>query len=145
MSAGTICNRVVVTVSPGESIGTAARRMAEHEVGTLVVVEMNSVPQATGIITDRDIAVRCVAGGLDPDKTPVSRPMTTPVVSVDESTPIEQALSKMASAATRRLIVTADGHRLVGVLSVDDVLDLLIEEAKSIAHLLERQTPHVVA
>ncbi len=145
MSAGKICNRIVVTVSPGESIRTAARRMAEHEVGTLVVVEQNGIPEAAGIITDRDIAVRCVAGGLDPEQTPVSRAMTTPVVSVDENTPIEQAVSSMATAATRRLIVTADGHRLVGILSVDDVLDLLIEEAKSIAHLLERQTPHALA
>lgn len=145
MSAGKICSRVVAMVAPHESVRVAARRMAENEVGTLVVVDVNAVAQAAGIVTDRDIAIRCVAGNLDPDTTPVSLVMTSPVVSVDESTPIEEAASRMASAATRRIVVTAEGHRLVGILSVDDVLDLLIEEAKSVARLLEKQTPHIAA
>lgn len=143
MSAGKICTRVVATVSPRESIRVAARRMAENDVGSLVVVNLDGVTQAAGIITDRDITVRCVAGKLDPDTTPVSRVMTSPVVSVDESTPIEQAVSRMATAATRRLVVTGDGHRFVGILSVDDILDLLVEEAKAVARLLEKQTPHL--
>jgi len=56
MSAGRICSRVVVTASSNESIRVAAQRMAEKDVGTLVVVDPSRVPEAVGIITDRDLA-----------------------------------------------------------------------------------------
>ncbi|MBI4502153.1 MAG: CBS domain-containing protein [Gemmatimonadetes bacterium] len=141
MSVGRICSRSVVTVSPGETIRIAAQRMAENGVGTLVVTDLDGVVEASGIVTDRDIAMRCVAGNLDPDTTPVSRVMTAPVGSVHESAPIEEALERMASAATRRLIVTGDDHRLMGILSLDDVLDLLVEEIESVGRLLKKQVP----
>lgn len=143
MSAGRICSRVVVTASPNESIRIAAQRMAEKDVGTIVVVDPSRVPEAVGIITDRDLAIRCIAGRLEPDQTQVSKVMTAPVQSVDEETPIEEALSKMAGAATRRLVVTGKGGSLIGILSLDDVLELLVEEAASIARLLEKQKPSI--
>jgi signal-transduction protein with cAMP-binding, CBS, and nucleotidyltransferase domain len=118
--------------------------MADNEVGTLVVVEANGPHPPIGIITDRDIAIRGVASGLDLDRTPVSQIMTTPVQSVNEATPIEQALARMASAGTRRLLVTGDRDRAVGILSLDDVLHLLSAEAGSIGRLLGAQLPHVV-
>jgi CBS domain-containing protein len=145
MSVGRICSRVVVTVSSNESIRVAAQRMAEKDVGTLVVVDPNRVSEAVGIITDRDLAIRCIGGGLDPDQTQVSKVMTAPVQSVDEETSIEEALSRMAGAATRRLVVTGTGRSLVGILSLDDVLELLVEEAASIGRLLEKQRPRLRA
>jgi len=83
-----------------------------------------------------------VAGGLDPDETPVSQIMSKPVYSVDEDTPVEEAVAMMARAATRRLVVTTPRHALVGILSLDDIVDLLAREARSISRLLERQQPH---
>jgi CBS domain-containing protein len=119
--------------------------MAEKDVGTLVVVDPNRVSEAVGIITDRDLAMRCIGGRLDPDQTQVSKVMTAPVQSVDEETSIEEALSRMAGAATRRLVVTGTGRSLVGILSLDDVLELLVEEAASIGRLLEKQRPRLRA
>lgn len=145
MIAGTICSRVVATAWPGESVRTAARRMEDNAVGTLVVVEAQSLDRAVGILTDRDIAIRCVAHGLDPENTPVSRVMTSPVHTVDENAPVEYALTEMAGAATRRLIVTGKGEKAVGVLSLDDLLGLLSDEAASLGQLLEKQRPHVTA
>ena len=145
MSAGRICSRVVVTASPNESIRVAAQHMAEKDVGTSVVVDPSRVPEAVGIITDRDLAMRCIAGRLDPDQTQISKVMTAPVQSVDEETPIEEALSRMAGAATRRLVVTGKGRSLIGILSLDDVLELLVEEAASIGRLLEKQRPNIRA
>ena len=144
MSAGRICSRVVATAAPAETIRAVARRMADHDVGTLVIVGGDAM-RAMGIVTDRDIAIRGVAVGLDPDRTPVSEVMTTPVHGIDESTPIEQALSRMASVATRRLVVTGEHGRPVGILSLDDVLDLLTSEVGSIGRLLEKQQTHVGA
>jgi CBS domain-containing protein len=145
MSAGRICSRVLVTAAPGESVLAAARRMAEYDVGTVVVVEGDGPHPALGILTDRDIAIRGVAAGLDLARTPVSRLMTTPVHSVDEATPIEQAVGRMAASATRRLVVTGTESQPVGILSLDDVLDLLSAEAGAIGRLLGKQHPQVLA
>jgi CBS domain-containing protein len=145
MSAGRICQRVVVTATPGESVRTAASRMAENDVGTLVVVEPAFPNEAIGIVTDRDITIRGVATGLNLDITPVSQIMTTPVHSVPEHTPIEQAVARMASKAARRLVVTGEDNRPVGMLSLDDVLYLLSAETASVGRLLKQQQAHVRA
>jgi len=145
MSAGQICSRIIATASPGESVRAAARRMAEFDVGALVVLKENRGSRAIGMITDRDIAVRCVAGRLDPDEALVSEIMTTPVHCVSDDTPIEGAVAKMASAGTRRLIVLGDGDRVAGILSLDDILDRLVAETAAIGRLLEKQQPHVPA
>ena len=145
MSAGQICSRIIATASPGESVRAAARRMAEFDVGTLVVLKENRGSRAVGMITDRDIAVRCVAGRLDPDEALVSEIMTTPVHCVSDDTPIEDAVAKMASAGTRRLIVLGDGDRVAGILSLDDILDRLVAETAAIGRLLQKQQPRVPA
>lgn len=145
MSVGRICSRVVATASGSESIRTAAARMAEHDVGTLVVVGTSHPRQAIGILTDRDLAVRCIAGRLDPDETVISTVMTSPVHSVDEHTPVEDAVAIMARQGTRRLVVTGEENRVVGLLSMDDVLGVMVEEAGWIGQLLEQQKPRIPA
>lgn len=93
------------------------------------------------ILTDRDVALRCVGRGLDPHATEVADVMTAPVRTVPEETPIEDVLSLMASAGNRRLVVTDPDDRLVGIVALDDVLDLLVEEAASIGRILRGQMP----
>jgi len=145
MSVGRICSRVVATASSSETIRTAARRMADHDVGTLVVVGNGHPRQATGIVTDRDLAIRCIAGRLDPDQTAISEVMTSPVHSVDEDTPMEDAVAIMARAGTRRLVVLGEDNLVVGLLSLDDVLDVLVDETGAIGRLLEQQKPRIPA
>ena len=144
MSVGRICNRVVVTATLGETIRAGALRMAEYGVGTLVVLSADGDGRATGIVTDRDIAMRCVAGGLDPDHQPLSAIMTHPVRALSEDTPIEEAILEMARAAVRRLVIVGFGGQPVGILSLDDVLDLLIGEFGPVRKLLERQSPTLI-
>lgn len=69
--------------------------------------------------------------------------MTKPVHSIDEGASIEDAVAKMAIAGTRRLVVTSRGSAAIGIVSLDDVLDMLTEENAAIGHLLEKQKPHV--
>lgn len=145
MNAGSICSRVVATATPSEKVRIAARRMAVNDVGTLVVLDAGGHNEAIGIVTDRDIAIRCVAGDLDPDTANVSQVMTQPVATVDEFTSVDAAIAKMAANGTRRLVVTGDGHRLVGILSLDDVLEMLAAEVGPIGRLLEQQQPHIPA
>jgi CBS domain-containing protein len=131
---GRICTRVVVTATPDESVLSVTRRMAEHDVGAVVVVSAAGMP--LGIVTDRDIVLRVVAGALAPAGTPVSMVMSRALRTVDESLPIEQALGTMASARIRRLVVTGEGGALRGIVSMDDVLELLAEEAASVRKVL---------
>jgi len=141
MSAGRICTRTVVTAADGESVLDIARRMAEHHVGTVVVVNDNAEP--VGIVTDRDLTLRCIAAELAPAATPVSEIMTREVRTTDESTPIKQALRTMAGAGTRRLVVTGAGGKVAGLLSVDDFVKLLGEEATSLSEIVRKDRPEI--
>ena len=143
MSIGRICSRVVATATPEETVRVAARRMLRNEVGTLVVVEGGGDNHPVGLLTDRDIALRCVAGDLDPDKALVSTVMTTPVQALNEETTIEDAIHRMARMGTRRLVVTGEEGRLAGILSLDDVLGLVVGEVTSIGEILDKQQPAV--
>ncbi|HLB53877.1 MAG TPA: CBS domain-containing protein [Gemmatimonadales bacterium] len=145
MTVGRICSRVVATATSNETIRAAAQRMSVNDVGTLVVLEPADGGQPIGIVTDRDVAVRCVAADLDPDQMRIASVMSHPVHYVEESAPIEDALAQMAKVGTRRLLVRGDEGRLAGILSLDDILDVLAEEAEAIGRLLKKQQPHVPA
>lgn len=134
MSIGRICTRTVAIASADEAVAAAARRMAEEDVGTVVVLGADGCP--AGILTDRDVVLRVVARGLDPAATAIDAVMTRPVVAAHESTPIEDGLGRMARAGVRRLVVIGDDGRLIGVLALDDVLALLVEEAGAIGRVL---------
>ncbi len=142
MNVGSICVRKVSSASPHETIRDAARRMTRQSVGTLVVLDPRSEDEARaiGILTDRDIVIRCVAPGLDPG-APLSNVMSVPVQAVREDTPIEEALRIMSKRAIRRLVVNDEERRLVGILSLDDVIETLVEEVDAIGRLLMRRAP----
>lgn len=140
MSAGRLCTRHVVFATPTESVAVAARRMRENNVGTLVVVDPERWP--IGILTDRDVVTRVVAAELDCDATGVGEVMTSPVRTIAESTPIQDALDVMRRLAIRRLVVTRNDGMLAGLLSLDDIVTLLAEEAGAIAALLRKEEPH---
>ncbi len=139
MSAGSICRREVLVAGLGESARTAAQRMREHNVGTLVVRDENGRP--AGILTDRDLVLRVMAEGKDPAVTPVLEVMTVVPKKVAEDTPIENALALMRSEECRRLPVVGRDGKLVGVLSLDDVLELLAEEFGAIGRIVRSEGP----
>ena len=145
MTAGRLCSRILATASPDESVRKAAKRMADYDVGALVVLKEDRGSKAVGIITDRDIVLRGIAERLDLDDTNVSEIMSKPVNSVRDDTPIEEAVAKMASAGTRRLVVTAEGDRVAGILTLDDVLDGIARETAAIGKVLQLQQPQVPA
>ena len=143
MSAGQVCSRTVITAAPDESARVGAQRMSVHGVGTLVIVKSAGSTKPMGIVTDRDIVVRCVAGGLDSESTPLSTIMTEPVRVIDENVSLEDAIQRMADASARRLVVTGDGDRIVGILSLDDLLNVMAERLSPLHRLFEHQGPHI--
>ena len=143
MSVGRICVREVDLAKQAETAWQAAERMHQRAVGTLVV--LNDAQEPIGIVTDRDLVERVLAAGLDPNTTVVGDVMTHAPTTVPEDASIESALSLMRSGRFRRLpVVDAEG-KLIGLLSLDDVLMLLAEEFTQIGNLLERETPRGVA
>ncbi|MBW2271832.1 MAG: CBS domain-containing protein [Deltaproteobacteria bacterium] len=138
MSVGRICVRTVWTAEPGERVQAAAARMAERGVGTVVVLDEGRIP--IGILSDRDIMIRCVVEGMNADRTLVSELMSSPVSAVREDTPIEDALSHMAATGVRRTPVVDDKDRLVGIVALDDFLELFAREATSVGRLIKKRS-----
>jgi CBS domain-containing protein len=139
MFTGRICTRSVVVMDPEETVRQAAELMRKHNVGTVVVVDHASWP--IGIVTDRDIVLRCLASNEPPEATRIGDVMSAPVRTVSETTPIEQTLSTMRSLAVRRLPVVDARSRLIGIVSLDDIVDLLAREYTDIGALLRKETP----
>lgn len=134
MTVGRICSRITYLAERGESVQAAARRMQKENVGTLIVVDARSRP--VGIVTDRDLALGVVARGLDPRVATVEQVMTPDPSCVPEETAIESAVETMRGLGVRRLPVVDARGSLVGILSVDDVLELVTEELCSLGRLL---------
>lgn len=143
MSIGRICSREVDTADPDESVQTAAQRMHARKVGTLVVVDPDGKP--IGMLTDRDLAVRVVAAGSDPSLTTVAEVMTPRPATEFLDAAIEDALRTMRSAHCRRIPVVDRGGRLTGLVSLDDVLELLSEEFQSIGRVIHDESPQSLA
>ncbi len=138
MSVGRICVREVNVASPEETVREIARRMAEQGVGTLVVLDDAKRP--CGLLTDRDLVLRVLATGEDPATTRVADVMTRDPKTIAEGSPIESALGLMRAGSFRRLPVIDRGGRLVGIVSLDDVLALLAEEFAQIGGVLQQQS-----
>jgi CBS domain-containing protein len=139
MSVGRICTRSVVVATPEESVRDAAKRMSEHNVGSIVVVSRELRP--VGMLTDRDITLRCVAPGRLPDDLSIGEIMTAPARSVVENTAIDDAAAMMRRLGVRRLPVTNQKGVLVGLIALDDLLELIIEETSAIGSVLRKEAP----
>jgi CBS domain-containing protein len=141
MSVSRICVREVDTATFDESAEVAAKRMHERAVGTLVVV--NDAAQPIGILTDRDLVTRVMARERIPAETPLREVMTAVPKTVTEDESIEDAPAEMRRGNFRRLPVVDSDSRLVGLVTLDDILMLLSEEFNDIGRLLERETPRL--
>jgi CBS domain-containing protein len=102
----------------GETLADAARKMRDLDVGALPICGDDD--RLKGVVTDRDIVVRCVADGVDPTSTPVSELAEGKPVTIGADDPIDEALRTMIEHGLRRLPVI-DGDRLVGMVSQADV------------------------
>ena len=143
MSVGRICVRTVDLADPDETAQVAASRMNTRNVGTLVVIDDQKCP--VGIVTDRDLAIRVVGRGLDPNTTTLESVMSGLPDSVTENTSIESAIATMRRGPYRRLPVVDEQNQLIGLLSLDDVLDLLSEEFEEIGKLVRKEGPNALA
>jgi CBS domain-containing protein len=129
LTTGEICTRSVTVAFKGTSISGAARLMRENHVGCLVIVEETGGQRiVVGMLTDRDIVTAVVAPGLDADSLHAGDVMTTDLVTAREEDSLIDLMRTMRQKGVRRIPVVGGQGDLVGVVTLDDVLNILAEE-----------------
>lgn len=126
MTAGQICIRGVRTAARDESVCMIARRMKDHNVSSLIIVDDTKKP--IGIVTERDLTVRVLAADKDPCTTTAGDVMSKEMKPLSIETPLEHALELMRSGPYRRLPVIDRMGELIGLLSIDNILEELAVE-----------------
>lgn len=118
MKVRDVMTKRVIRISPEESIGVAARMLSRYNLGALPVCD--GAGKIQGMVTDRDIVLRCVAAEHDPERTPVRQVMTGHVVTVGADMRLEEAAERMSREQVRRLPVEENG-KLCGMVSLGDL------------------------
>jgi len=125
----------VVCVRSGAPVREVAEAMREHTVGCIVVT--GDAGEPAGVVTDRDLAIRVVAPGLDPDVTLASAIMSSPAITAQASDPLEQVVATMRTRGVRRIPILSDG-RLSGIVAFDDLLVAFGEELRRLGRATVR-------
>jgi CBS domain-containing protein len=124
-SVGELMTRDVLTVAPEDTIGEAAEKMAEANVGSVVVSDYGRL---IGILTERDL-LKAVAGRVHSSEARVREWMTRDPITVQESTPAREAAKLMLEKGFRHLPVI-DGDQTIGIVSIRDVAAWGLEESR---------------
>ena len=106
---------------PNDSVTKAAELMKTENIGSIPVIENEQSQKLVGIVTDRDLALKIVAGALDAKSTKVETVMTRKVVTCLADDDLQKALDAMAEHQLRRILVVDDNNRIVGIIAQADV------------------------
>lgn len=140
MPISEFCNREVVFATRKMSIPEAAQLMRQYHVGDLVVVdEIEGRRVPVGIVTDRDIVIEIIAKSLDINEFSVGDIMGPQLVSVQEKEGVFETVRLMRAKGMRRIPVVNREGGLEGIVSADDILDLLAEEMSELAKVAPRE------
>lgn len=143
MSISECCNMSVVCCEADATIPQVAELMRRHHVGDVVVTETKDGSRIPlGIVTDRDIVVEMIAMRLDVDIFTAGDIMTEPVVSVRENAGIIETLRLMRAHKIRRVPVVNQAGSLFGIVSADDLINLLAMEFSMLTGTIVEQAAH---
>ncbi|MGH7800700.1 MAG: CBS domain-containing protein [Thermodesulfobacteriota bacterium] len=138
MSLGNMCRKKIVCVNAGRKVKEAAKLMEQKNIGSVIVVGGG---KPVGIVTDRDILLRVVNKGLDPEKTSVDKVMTKKIVTLREDMGLFEALEKTKKKGIRRFPIVDTKGKLQGIMTLDDILYLLGKEMANVSSIIEREGP----
>ena len=105
-------------LSRSATVAEAAQCMAERDIGTVLVEDVSGL---VGLVTDRDIVVRAIARGRDPEGTPLTEICSEPLMTVGPDEDVDRVIQIMREKAVRRVPVVDAGQRAVGILSLGDL------------------------
>lgn len=137
MQLSSFCMLEVACCSPRTTVLEAAHLMRRKHTGDLVVIDDDEdKPSPLGIITDRDVVVEVLGKGLDPAATTVGSVIRTPVVVAEQGEDSSQVLERMRVNGVRRIPVVGGGGRLVGIVTVDDMLRRLAADTALLSEIV---------
>jgi CBS domain-containing protein len=124
---------VVAVVEPETTAFVAAQLMRRHHIGALVVVDAEERSKPVGIVTDRDLVLALMAEGLDPAMFTVGDIMSLELVLATPDMDALEAIHLMRTQRVRRLVIVDDARRLIGIASLEDLLELVARELAALA------------
>jgi CBS domain-containing protein len=140
MFVGEICNRQVVICQPDDSIQKTAEIMRDNHVGDVIVVEHKENKHIPiGILTDRDIVIEVLAEGVSLNDIVVKDVMSSELIIVKEDDYIIETIEKMRDKGIRRVPVVNREGGLVGILAVDDTIELVAELLSNLVKLFKHE------
>lgn len=140
MSVGQFCNRETIIVRKQDSIVATAKLMRQNHVGSVVVVEdSEGIARPVGIVTDRDLVLEVLAAELDPETVTIGDLVSHELVAAGEKDGIWETLQRMRKQGVRRMPVVNSDGALVGIIAVDDLLEILAAEFSEVTKVLARE------
>lgn len=140
MRVGEYCNREVVVMTARHSVCDVAKTMRDLHVGDVVIVEQRGdAPVPVGIVTDRDLAIEVLAAGRDAAEVSVAQIMSTDLITAREDDDAMATLQRMRNAGVRRMPVVDAAGALVGIITVDDYINVFAEQMEDLVRLVSRE------
>lgn len=140
MSVGEYCNREVVVAEKGTSVREAARLMRNYHTGDLIVVERRGNENfPVGIVTDRDLVVEVLAADAAQESLTLADLLYAELSTVAEHEELWSVLNRMRTLGVRRMPVVNQKGVLVGILTLDDAVELVAEALTDMAQLVRRE------
>ena len=128
----------VVTASKDESVENLASMMDDHSVGSVVIADDD---EPVGIVTDRDLTIETIAAGESPDGVTAADVMSSDLCTIEPDEGFYRATELMSEHGIRRLPVVDSSGQLEGIITVDDLNELLADEHQQLASVVQAQRP----
>lgn len=140
MTVGEICNRNALTIQKNQDLEDAVSLMRSEHVGDVIVVDERSHHrQPVGILTDRDLLIKVLGERLSLADVNIADVMSFDLVTALESESIAAALNRMREHGVRRLPVVSRENHLIGILSLDDIVQHLAKQVALVAGVVEAE------
>lgn len=137
MNLSAICRHSPISIDLQASPREAALAMRTHHIGTVLVVTTQAgVRHAVGVVTDRDLAVEVLARDADASRLTVGEVASTQLVAVRGGADVGEAIAAMRKHGVRRLLVTGSQGDVVGILSADDLLEIMATQLSGLSAAL---------
>lgn len=136
MNLASLCQREILSVSAEAPVQKAAELMRVHHVGALALTDPEDPTRVVGVVTDRDLVVHLLALGLPPEKHNVGAFSSVHLIRVPGTASVYEGVQAMHQHGVRRIFVTEPSGRLMGLLSIDDLLVSIADELNGLSEAM---------
>ena len=136
MNLSELCRRDILTLSAEASVRKAAEMMRTHHVGALALTDPEDPTRVVGVVTDRDLVIHLLAQDRSPHEQNIGAFSTVHLIRVPGTATVHEAVQAMNQHGVRRLFITEPNGRLMGLVSMDDLLATLADELNGLSQAL---------